>query len=126
MPDIVVDGRKLSVPPGTNLVDAGAPAGVSVPIFCYPHELGSIGSCRICAVTVKQGDKSRMVMACMTEAADGMEVTTLDPQSREMRRWVTEWLMINHPHDCPICDEGGECQLQDLTIATGHSIRRTQ
>jgi NADH-quinone oxidoreductase subunit G len=125
MPEIVFDGRKVTVPAGTNLVDAGALAGSSVPIFCYHKDLGAVGSCRICAVTVTQNDKSRTVMGCMTEAADGMEVTTLDPQSRELRKWVTEWLMVNHPHDCPICDEGGECQLQDLTIATEHGIRRT-
>src|SRR5262245_14669708 len=99
-------------------------AGVSVPIFCYHKDLGAVGSCRVCAVTVKQGDKSRTVMGCMTEALDGMEVTTLDEYSVQLRKHVLEWLMINHPHDCPICDEGGECQLQDLTIASGHGVRR--
>ena len=125
MPEILYDGRKVTVAPGTNLVDAGALVGISVPIFCYHKDLGAIGSCRVCAVTVTQAGKSRLVMGCMTEAQDGMEVTTLDTASRELRKWVLEWLMVNHPHDCPICDEGGECQLQDLTIATGHGIRRT-
>jgi NADH-quinone oxidoreductase subunit G len=125
VPEILYDGRKLTVPPGTNLVDAGAVAGVSVPIFCYHKDLGAIGSCRVCAVTVTQAGKTRTVMGCMTEAQDGMEVTTLDPQSRAVRKYVLEWLMVNHPHDCPICDEGGECQLQDLTIAAEHGIRRT-
>ncbi len=126
MPEIVFDGKKVTVPAGTNLVEAGGAAGTSVPVFCYHKDLGAVGACRVCAVSIKQNDKTRMAMACMTEAQDGMDVTTLDPQSRQMRKWVTEWLMVNHPHDCPICDEGGECQLQDLTIATEHSIRRTE
>jgi NADH-quinone oxidoreductase subunit G len=124
MPEIVFDGRRVTVPPGTNLVDAGTRAGVPVPIFCYHPDLGAVGACRVCAVTVKQGDKSRTVMGCMTEAAEGMEVTTLDEHSVALRKWVLEWMMVNHPHDCPICDEGGECQLQDLTIAAGQGIRR--
>jgi NADH-quinone oxidoreductase subunit G len=124
MPEIVFDGRRITVPAGTNLVDAGVAAGVSVPIFCYHKDLGAVGACRVCAVTVKQNDKSRTVMGCMTEAQDGMDVTTLDAQSVKLRKWVLEWMMVNHPHDCPICDEGGECQLQDLTVATGHAIRR--
>src|SRR5262249_156586 len=88
-------------------------------------DLGAVGSCRVCAVTVKGADgKPRTVMGCMTAVADGMEVTTLDPASVELRKSVVEWLMVNHPHDCPICDEGGECQLQDVTIAAGHRQRR--
>ena len=124
MPEIRFDGKKVEVAPGTNLVEAGLQAGVPVPVFCYHKDLGAVGSCRVCACTVTAGGKSRLVMACMTEAQDGMEVTTLDKASVELRKSVIEWLMINHPHDCPICDEGGECQLQDLTIAGGHSIRR--
>ncbi len=126
MPEILFDGRRVAVEPGTNLVEAGLAAGVPVPIYCYQRDLGPAGACRVCAVSVTMQGKSRLVMACMTQAADGMEVTTLDPRSREFRRWVSEWLMMNHPHDCPVCDEGGECQLQDLTIATGHGIRRIQ
>jgi len=125
MPEIVFDGRKLEVPAGTNLVEAGKQAGVPVPVFCYHKDLGAIGSCRVCAVSVTQQGKTRTVMGCMTEAADGMEVTTLDPASRQLREHVVESLMVNHPHDCPICDEGGECQLQDLTIASEHGIRET-
>jgi NADH-quinone oxidoreductase subunit G len=124
MPEIVFDGRKTTVEPGANLVEAGLKAGVPVPVFCYHKDLGAVGSCRVCAVTVTQAGKSRLAMACMTEAVDGMEVTTLDPASVRLRKYVLEWLMENHPHDCPICDEGGECQLQDLTIAAGHGIRR--
>jgi NADH-quinone oxidoreductase subunit G len=124
MPEILVDGRKVTVPAGTNLVDASLAAGVPIPIFCYHKDLGAVGSCRVCACTVTSQGKSRLVMACMTEAADGMEVSTLDPASVQLRKYVLEWLMVNHPHDCPICDEGGECQLQDLTIASGHGVRR--
>jgi len=126
MPDVTItfDGRSVKVPEGTNLVEAGLAVDVSVPVFCYQKDLGAVGACRVCAVTTTVQGRSRMVMACMTQAADGMAVTTLDPQSREFRRWVLEWLMVNHPHDCPICDEGGECQLQDLTVAAGQSVRR--
>lgn len=125
MADIVFDGRKLQVPDGQNLVDAGLAAGVPVPVFCYHKDLGAVGSCRVCAVTVTGADgKAKTVMACMTGAQNGMNVTTLDPESVALRKQVIEWLMLNHPHDCPICDEGGECQLQDLTIAGGHSQRR--
>ena len=126
MPEITYDGKKITVPAGTNLVDAGAAANVSVPIFCYHKDLGAIGSCRVCAVTVTQAGKSKTVMGCMTEALDGMEITTMDEHSRALRKQVLEWIMINHPHDCPICDEGGECQLQDLTIAAEHGIRHTE
>ena len=125
MPEIIYDGKPITVPAGTNLVDAGAAAGTSVPIFCYHKDLGAIGSCRVCAVTVTQQGKTRTVMGCMTEALDGMEITTLDDHSRALRKHVLDWIMVNHPHDCPICDEGGECQLQDLTIAAEHGIRTT-
>ncbi len=124
MTEIVFDGKKIEVAKGTNLVEAGLLAGVPVPVFCYHKDLGAVGSCRVCAVTVTQQGKARTVMACMTEAQDGMQVTTLDPDSVKLRKYVIEWLMESHPHDCPICDEGGECQLQDLTVAGGHSIRR--
>jgi NADH-quinone oxidoreductase subunit G len=126
LPEIVFDGKKITVPAGTNLIEAGLEAGVPVPVFCYHKDLGAVGSCRVCAVTVTQQGKSRLVMGCMTDAADGMEVTTLDAASVKLRKYVLEWLMVNHPHDCPICDEGGECQLQDLTIAAGHSQRRVE
>src|SRR5216117_818295 len=125
MPEIRFDGKKVEVAPGTNLVEAGLQAGVPVPVFCYHKDLGAVGSCRVCACTVTAGGKSRLVMACMTEAQDGMEVATLDKASVELRKSVIEWLMINHPHDCPICDEGGECQLQDLTIAGGRDFGPT-
>ncbi len=125
MPEILIDGRKITVEPNTNLVEAGLKAGVPIPVFCYHKDLGAVGSCRVCACTVTGSDgKPRTVMACMTAAQDGMEVTTLDKESVALRKSVIEWLMLNHPHDCPICDEGGECQLQDLTIAGGHGQRR--
>src|SRR5438552_9837514 len=121
VPDLLFDGRSISVPPATNLVEAGLAAGVPVPVFCYQRDLGAVGACRVCAVNATLKGRTRMVMACMTHAEDGMEVTTLDSDSIAFRKRVIELLMINHPHDCPICDEGGECQLQDLTIAAGHA-----
>ena len=126
MPEITFDGHTVDVPAGTNLIEAGLQAGVQVPVFCYHRDLGAVGACRVCAVTTTVQGKSRLVMGCMTQVAPGMEVTTLDHASVEFRRLVLEWLMENHPHDCPICDEGGECQLQDLTIAAGQGHRRFQ
>lgn len=123
MPELVFDGRKVTVPEGAHLVDAGLAAGIQVPVFCYQKDLGAVGSCRVCAVTATKEGKSKLVMACMTKAEDGLEVTTTDDGSAAYRKRVIEWLMIHHPHDCPICDEGGECQLQDLTIACGHGRR---
>jgi NADH-quinone oxidoreductase subunit G len=124
MPELRFDGRPVSAPDGANLVEAGLLAGVQVPVFCYHRELGAVGACRVCAVTSTVKGRSRLVMACMTQAEAGAEVTTTDAPSVEFRRLVLEWLMENHPHDCPICDEGGECQLQDLTIAAGQGHRR--
>ncbi|MFA7404870.1 MAG: molybdopterin-dependent oxidoreductase, partial [Pelobacteraceae bacterium] len=86
--------------------------------------LGKAGACRACAVKMLEGPAKGIQMSCMLPALDGMVVSTTDPEAVAMRRAVIEWLMINHPHDCPVCDEGGECQLQDFTIAGGHGIRR--
>jgi NADH-quinone oxidoreductase subunit G len=89
--------------------------------------MGSIGACRQCAVKQYRDEadtQGMIVMACMTPAADGTRISIDDPEVVEFRASVIEWLMMNHPHDCPICDEGGECHLQDMTVMTGHAYRR--
>ena len=89
--------------------------------------MGSVGACRQCAVKQFHGDDDqhgRIVMACMVEAADGARISIGDPEAVKFRASVIEWLMTNHPHDCPVCEEGGECHLQDMTLMTGHAYRR--
>jgi NADH-quinone oxidoreductase subunit G len=124
MPTLTIDNQTLTVPDGTNVLEAAKQLGIVIPHFCYHEALGAVGSCRLCAMSFLEGPVKGVQMACMVEAKDGMVVSTLDQESMQQRAHVIEWLMMNHPHDCPICDEGGECQLQDMAIAGGHSIRR--
>jgi NADH-quinone oxidoreductase subunit G len=124
---IFVDGRTYRVRAGENLLQACLSADLDLPYFCWHPALGSVGACRQCAVKAfkDESDKrGRIVMACMTPAADGTRLSIDDAEAREFRARIIEWLMINHPHDCPVCDEGGECHLQDMTVMTGHVMRR--
>jgi NADH-quinone oxidoreductase subunit G len=124
MPKLIIDQRPIEVPPGTKVIDAAERLGIMIPRFCYHAGLGSVGACRMCAVKFVEGPVKGIQMSCMTDAADGMVVSTTDPEAMEFRRYVIEWLMLNHPHDCPVCDEGGHCLLQDETVSGGHGIRR--
>jgi NADH-quinone oxidoreductase subunit G len=124
MPKIIIDTIPIEVPEGTNVLEAARSIGITIPHFCWHPALGRAGACRVCAVRMLEGPVKGIQMSCMLPAQDGMVVSTTDPEAVAMRRAVIEWLMINHPHDCPVCDEGGECQLQDYTIAGGHGIRR--
>lgn len=129
MPEIFVDGKSYEVEEGQNLLAACLSAGLELPYFCWHPELGSVGACRQCAVTQYDGeddDGGRIVMACMTAAEDGARISIESDAAKAFRRQVIEWLMLNHPHDCPVCDEGGECHLQDVTVMTGHVYRRTR
>jgi NADH-quinone oxidoreductase subunit G len=124
MPKLIIDTIALDVPEGTNVLEAARSIGITIPHFCWHPALGKAGACRVCAVKMLEGPVRGIQMSCMLPAQDGMVVSTTDQEAVAMRRAVIEWLMINHPHDCPVCDEGGECQLQDFTIAGGHGIRR--
>lgn len=124
MPKLIIDNREVVVPEGTNVLEAAKSADIVIPHFCYHEALGSLGACRLCAVKFLEGPVKGLQMSCMIEARDGMVVSTTDPEAVKMRSLVIEWLMTNHPHDCPVCDEGGECLLQEMTIAGGHSLRR--
>ncbi len=127
MPTIHVDGRDYQVPEGKDLLSALIALGVDVPYFCWHPALGSIGACRQCAVRIYRDgsdQRGRIEMACMAPVRDGMRVSVNDHEAVAFRRKVIEWLMVNHPHDCPICDEGGECHLQDMTVMVGHVYRR--
>ncbi|RII25987.1 MAG: NADH dehydrogenase (quinone) subunit G [Geobacter sp.] len=124
MPKLIIDNIPVEVPEGTNVLEAARSIGIVIPHFCWHPALGRAGACRACAVKMLDGPVKGLQMSCMLPAQDGMVVSTTDAEAMAMRRSVIEWLMINHPHDCPVCDEGGECQLQDFTIAGGHGIRR--
>jgi len=124
MPKLIIDDISIEVPEGTNVLEAARSVGIVIPHFCWHPALGRAGACRVCAVKMLDGPVKGLQMSCMLPAQDGMVVSTTDAEAMAMRRSVIEWLMINHPHDCPVCDEGGECQLQDFTIAGGHGIRR--
>ena len=124
MPKLTIDTIPITVPDGTSILEAAKTAGIWIPHFCYHPALGKAGACRVCAVMCLDGPVKGLQMSCMVPAQDGMVVSTTDPEAMAMRAQVIEWLMINHPHDCPVCDEGGECLLQDYTIAGGHGIRR--
>jgi NADH-quinone oxidoreductase subunit G len=126
MPKLTIDGREIEVPKGTKVIEAAERLGIVIPRFCYHPGLGSFGACRMCAVKFVEGPVKGIEMSCMEEARDGMVVSTTDPEVMEFRRYVIEWLMMNHPHDCPVCDEGGHCLLQDETVSGGHGIRRYQ
>jgi NADH-quinone oxidoreductase subunit G len=124
MPKLIIDTIPLDVPEGTNVLEAARSIGITIPHFCWHPALGKAGACRACAVKMLEGPVKGIQMSCMLPVQEGMVVSTTDGEAVAMRRVVIEWLMINHPHDCPVCDEGGECQLQDFTIAGGHGIRR--
>ena len=111
----------------SNVLSACLSLGLDLPYFCWHPAMGSVGACRQCAVIQYKDaeDKhGRLVMACMTPVADNMRISLNDEQARQFRRDNIELLMINHPHDCPVCEEGGECHLQDMTEMTGHTVRR--
>ncbi|MFP4616329.1 MAG: NADH-quinone oxidoreductase subunit NuoG [Thiohalorhabdus sp.] len=127
MASIIVDGRTYPARPEHNLLHTCLSLGLDLPYFCWHPAMGSVGACRQCAVKQfanENDDTGRIVMACMTSAADGTRIALEDPEARDFRASVIEWLMINHPHDCPTCEEGGECHLQDMTQMTGHTYRR--
>lgn len=127
MATIWVDGKEYEVDGSKNLLDVCLSLGLDLPYFCWHPAMGSVGACRQCAVKQYRGEedtKGQLVMACMAPAADGTRISLTDEEAVEFRESVIEWLMVNHPHDCPICDEGGECHLQDMTVMTGHTYRR--
>ncbi|NLG96005.1 MAG: NADH-quinone oxidoreductase subunit NuoG [Chloroflexi bacterium] len=127
MPTIYIDHQPYIVREGINLLQALLELGFNLPYFCWHPAMGSVGACRQCAIKQFRDEndtRGRIVMACMTPANDNTYISVFDPEALQFRASVTEWMMINHPHDCPVCDEGGECHLQDMTIMTGHNYRR--
>ncbi len=126
MATLYIDGKSYTVEEGKNLLEIILSLGLNLPYFCWHPALGSVGACRQCAVKSFKDEKEQagsLVMACMTPLKDGMHISINDPEAVEFRSSVIGWLMENHPHDCPVCDEGGECHLQDMTVMTGHNYR---
>jgi NADH-quinone oxidoreductase subunit G len=123
MPKLTVDGIEVEVPAGATVLQACEAAGKEIPRFCYHERLSIAGNCRMCLVEVKPGPPKPQA-SCALPAADKQEVTTMSPMVKKAREGVMEFLLINHPLDCPICDQGGECDLQDQSIAYGRGSSR--
>ena len=117
MPKLTVNGIAVEVPAGATVFQACQQIGVEVPHFCYHQRLSIAGNCRMCLVDIEKSPKP--VASCCMPAADGMVVHTESERARKARHGVMEFLLINHPLDCPICDQGGECDLQDQALAYG-------
>lgn len=123
---IYVDDRPFRADPRRNMLETCLSLGFDLPYFCWHPAMGSVGACRQCAVKQfkdKSDRSGQIVMACMTPASEGTRISIADPEAKDFRASVIEWLMMNHPHDCPVCDEGGECHLQDMTVMSGHAYR---
>ncbi len=119
---IEVDGRELQAKPGTMLIDVTDAAGINIPRFCYHKKLSVSANCRMCLVEVEKVPKP--LPACCTPVNDGMKVSTRSPLALAAQKGTMEFLLINHPLDCPICDQGGECELQDVAVGYGSDISR--
>ena len=126
MPVIKIDDVEFEVPQGQNLIQAAAAVGIEIPHYCYHPGLSVSGNCRMCLVEVKGPRGTMAQIACNTPVAEGLEVYTQTPTVKKMRQGVMEFLLLNHPIDCPICDQAGECGLQDYYMQYGlYSNRST-
>ncbi|TAN34786.1 2Fe-2S iron-sulfur cluster binding domain-containing protein [bacterium] len=128
MPDtplinLTIDGHKITVPPGTLIVEAAKTVGIEIPVFCYHHKLDPVGACRLCLVDFSPGPP-RPQTACTTPVAEGMVVRTQSAMAVQARADILEFELVNHPLDCPVCDKGGECPLQDFTFRHGYPTSR--
>ncbi len=124
MAKVEIDGRQIEVANGATVMDAANALGIAIPHFCYHKKLSIAANCRMCLVQVEKAPKP--LPACATPVTDGMKVFTESEYARTAQKSVMEFLLINHPLDCPICDQGGECQLQDLAVGYGKGASRYQ
>ncbi|HEY2891562.1 MAG TPA: NADH-quinone oxidoreductase subunit NuoG [Dongiaceae bacterium] len=122
MPKLTIDGKAIEVPMGTTVLQACELAGAEIPRFCYHERLSVAGNCRMCLVEQEKAPKP--IASCAMPAADNMVILTDSPMVRKARHGVMEFLLVNHPLDCPICDQGGECDLQDQAMAYGFGRSR--
>ncbi len=121
---IEIDGQLIEVEPGTTVIQAADAVGISIPRFCYHEKLSVAANCRMCLVDVEKAPKP--MPACATPVTDGMKVATRSARAVDAQKGVMELLLINHPLDCPVCDQGGECELQDLAVGYGGDVSRYQ
>jgi NADH-quinone oxidoreductase subunit G len=124
---VYVDNKPYRMNPDENLLHGCLSQGFKLPYFCWHPALGSVGACRQCAVKQFKDEhdaRGKIVMSCLTPAKEGTRISIADPEVTAFRAGIIEGLMLNHPHDCPVCDEGGECHLQDMTVMAGHDYRR--
>lgn len=122
MPTLIIDGNEIDVQDGSTVLQACEEAGIEIPRFCYHQKLSIAGNCRMCLVELEKAPKP--IASCAMPAADGMIIRTNTPSVKKAREGVMEFLLINHPLDCPICDQGGECDLQDQAMAYGRDSSR--
>lgn len=122
MPKLTIDGMEITVEPGTSIIQAAEQLGIEIPRFCYHDKLSVPANCRMCLVEVEKSPKP--VASCAMPCAEDMKVFTQSPLAQKARKGVMEMLLINHPLDCPICDQGGECDLQDQAVAYGFDRSR--
>lgn len=120
---LTIDGIETEVPKGVTVLQAAEVAGVEIPVFCYHNRLKIAGNCRMCLVEI-EGGPPKPAASCAMPAVEGMKVKTTSSMVKKARQGVLEFLLINHPLDCPICDQGGECDLQDITMAYGNDHSR--
>jgi NADH-quinone oxidoreductase subunit G len=125
VPDVnlTIDGRKITVPAGTLIVEAAKTVGIEIPVFCYHHKMDPVGACRLCLVEFSPGPP-RPQTACTTPVSEGMVVRTQTAMAVQARADILEFELANHPLDCPVCDKGGECPLQDFTFRHGYPTSR--
>ena len=123
MVNLTVDGRAVTVPDGTLVVEAAKTLGIEIPVFCYHHKLEPVGACRMCLVEISPGPPVAQA-ACIRPVADGMVVRTQSAMAVQARADILEFELVNHPLDCPVCDKGGECPLQDFTFRHGYPTSR--
>jgi len=125
MPELTIDGRAIEVPAGTNLIEAARRLAIEIPYYCYHPALAPVGSCRMCQVEILEGGKPpRVAIACRAEATQGLQVSTTGRDCVAARASTLEFLLANHPLDCPICDKAGECDLQDFSYRHGRGAGR--
>lgn len=122
MPKLVINGVEITVPEGYTVLQAAQQVDVEIPVFCYHERLKIAGNCRMCLVELNGGPKP--IASCAMPASDGMVISTKSDMVKKARKGVLEFLLVNHPLDCPICDQAGECDLQDITMAYGPSLSR--
>src|SRR5215467_4040491 len=120
--NLTIDGRAVQVPPQTLLIDAAKTVGIEIPQFCYYEGLSLQAACRMCLVEVEKMPKQ--MAACTLPVSEGMVVRTETPAIKDARKYMLEFLLTNHPLDCPVCDKGGECELQDMVFRYGADTSR--